>query len=33
LTLFEKTPLDQLLTLAEEEPSQLGSANQLILFE
>ncbi len=33
LTLFEKTPLDQLLTLAVEGPSQLGSANQLILFE
>ena len=33
LTLFEKTPFDQLLTLAAEGSNQLGSANQLILFE
>jgi len=33
LTLFEKTPPDQLLTLSMETPNQLGGANQLILFE
>ena len=33
LTLFEKTPLDQLLTLAVEDPKPPNDANQLILFE
>ena len=33
LTLFEKTPLDQLLTLAVDGPKPPGEANQLILFE
>ncbi len=33
LTLFEKTPLDQLLMLAVEGPKPPGDANQLILFE
>ncbi len=33
LTLFEKTPLDQLLTLSVEGPKQPDDANQLILFE
>ncbi len=33
LTLFEKTPLDQLLTLAVEDPKSPNDANQLILFE
>ncbi len=33
LSLFEKTPLDQLLTLAVDVPNPPGSANQLILFE
>ena len=28
VTLFEKTPLDQLLTLSVEEPYLLGGANQ-----
>ena len=32
-TLFEKTPLDQLLTLSVEGPNQPECANQLILFE
>ena len=33
LSLFEKTSLDQLLTLSVEAPNQRGSANQLILSE
>ena len=33
LTLFEKTPLNQLLTLAVEVPKPPNDANQLILFE
>ncbi|MHB1541761.1 MAG: IS4 family transposase [Steroidobacteraceae bacterium] len=33
LSLFEKTSLDQLLTLSVEAPNQRDSANQLILFE
>ena len=33
LSLFEKTPLDQLLALPVEGSNQPGSANQLILFE
>ena len=33
LTLFEKTPLDQLLTLSVEGPKQPDDANQLILRE
>jgi hypothetical protein len=33
LSLFEKAPLDQLLTLAVEGSNPPGSANQLILFE
>ena len=33
LTLFEKTPLDPLLTLSVEGPKQPDDANQLILFE
>ena len=33
LTLFEKTPLDPLLTLSVEGPKQPDDANHLILFE
>jgi len=33
LTLFEKTPLDQLLTLTVEDANLPDDANQLILFE
>ena len=33
LTMFERTPLDQLLTLSVTEPIMLNSANQLNLFE
>ena len=33
LSLFEKTSLDQLLTLNVPGPQQPGGANQLILFE
>ena len=33
LALFEKTPLDQLLTLSVEGPNPPGSANQLTFFE
>ncbi len=32
LTMFERTPLDQLLTLSAPEPDTLNSANQLSLF-
>jgi Domain of unknown function (DUF4372)/Transposase DDE domain len=32
LTMFERTPLDQLLTLSAPEPETLNSANQLSLF-
>jgi hypothetical protein len=32
LTMFERTPLDQLLTLSPPEPETLNSANQLSLF-
>ena len=33
LTLFEKTPLDQLLTLTVEVANPPDDSNQLILFE
>lgn len=33
LTMFERTPLDQLLTLAPEESNVLADANQMNLFE
>jgi hypothetical protein len=33
LTMFERTPLDQLLTLSASEPIIIASANQLNLFE
>ena len=33
LTMFERTPLDQLLTLSLPEHTTLTSANQLNLFE
>lgn len=33
LTMFERTPLDQLLSLAVQEPNALESTNQLTLFE
>jgi hypothetical protein len=32
LTMFERTPLDQLLRLSAPEPETLNSANQLSLF-
>ena len=33
LTMFERTPLDQLLTLAIEEPRVLENAKQMNLFK
>lgn len=33
LTMFERTPLDQLLTLSAPEPIIVASVNQLNLFE
>ena len=33
LTMFERAPLDQLLTLSPEEPNLAPNANQMNLFE
>jgi len=33
LTMFERTPLDQLLTLTPEEPEMLENAKQMNLFK